>query len=40
MDIEGHVNDPQVQKALEAVRKKCERLDILGSYPRSQVIET
>lgn len=40
MDIEGHVNDPQVQKALEAVRKKCERLDILGSYPRSHCIET
>lgn len=40
VDFEGHVNDPQVQKALEAVRKKCERLDILGSYPRSQVIET
>ena len=40
LDIEGHVNDPQVQKALEAVRKQCERLDILGSYPRSQCIET
>jgi chorismate mutase/prephenate dehydratase len=40
MDIEGHVSDPQVEKSLEAVRKKCERLDILGSYPRSQVIET
>ena len=40
MDIEGHVKDPQVEKALDAIRKKCERLDILGSYPRSQVIET
>jgi chorismate mutase/prephenate dehydratase len=39
IDIEGHVDDPQVQKAIEAVRKKCERLDILGSYPRSQSIE-
>ena len=27
-------------KALEAVRKRCERLDILGSYPRSECIET
>src|SRR5262249_2365085 len=40
MDIEGHVNDPPVEKALEAIRRKCERLDILGSYPRSLVIET
>lgn len=40
VDIEGHVDDPDVQKALDAVRKKCERLDILGSYPRSECIET
>ncbi|QEH38340.1 P-protein [Aquisphaera giovannonii] len=40
LDIEGHVNDPPVQKALEAVRKKCDRLDILGSYPRSECIES
>lgn len=40
VDIEGHVADPEVQKALDAVRKKCERLDVLGSYPRSETIET
>ena len=40
VDIEGHVTDPDVQKAIDAVRKRCERLDILGSYPRSQCIET
>jgi len=40
LDVEGHVSDPQLQKALEAVRKRCERLDILGSYPRSVCIET
>jgi chorismate mutase/prephenate dehydratase len=39
MDIDGHESDPQVQKAIEAVRKRCERLDILGSYPRCKVIE-
>jgi chorismate mutase/prephenate dehydratase len=39
IDIEGHASDAQVQKALELVRKRCERLDILGSYPRSQTIE-
>ncbi|WP_165219666.1 prephenate dehydratase [Aquisphaera insulae] len=40
LDIEGHVNDLPVQKALEAIRKKCDRLDILGSYPRSECVES
>jgi chorismate mutase/prephenate dehydratase len=40
LDIEGHIEDPPVQKALELVRKRCERLDILGSYPRSECVES
>ncbi len=40
LDIEGHADDAPVQKALELVRKRCERLDILGSYPRSECIES
>lgn len=40
LDIEGHADDASVQKALELVRKRCERLDILGSYPRSECIES
>jgi chorismate mutase / prephenate dehydratase len=40
LDIEGHVEDPPVQKALELVRKRCERLDVLGSYPRSECVES
>ena len=40
IDVEGHPDDPPLQKALEVVRKKCERLDILGSYPRSDCIES
>ncbi len=40
LDVEGHVDDAPVQKALELVRKRCERLDILGSYPRSECIES
>jgi chorismate mutase / prephenate dehydratase len=40
LDVEGHVDDPAIQKALELVRKRCERLDILGSYPRSECIES
>jgi chorismate mutase/prephenate dehydratase len=40
IDVEGHIDDPPLQKALEVARKKCERLDILGSYPRSDCIES
>ncbi len=40
VDVEGHVSDESVQKALEAARRRCERLDVLGSYPRSACIET
>jgi chorismate mutase/prephenate dehydratase len=40
LDVEGHVNDDAVQKALDAARKRCERLDVLGSYPRSACIES
>ena len=40
IDVEGHVDDPPVQKALDLVRRRCERLDILGSYPRGECIES
>ncbi len=40
LDIEGHVDDPPVQKALDLVRRRCERMDILGSYPRTDSIES
>jgi chorismate mutase/prephenate dehydratase len=39
VDVEGHVNDARVRQALDVVRKRCERLDIIGSYPRSPCIE-
>jgi chorismate mutase / prephenate dehydratase len=39
VDVEGHSTDRAVVQALEAVRKKCDRLEILGSYPRSECIE-
>jgi chorismate mutase/prephenate dehydratase len=40
MDVEGHATDSDLQKALEVSRKRCERLDILGSYPRSDCIDS
>lgn len=39
LDIEGHVVDEPVQRALDAVRKRCERLEVLGSYPRGECVE-
>jgi chorismate mutase/prephenate dehydratase len=40
VDVEGHASDSAVKQAIEAVRKRCEQLDVLGSYPRSSCIET
>jgi chorismate mutase / prephenate dehydratase len=40
IDVEGHHTDPPVHSAIEAIRKRCERIDIIGSYPRSAWIET
>lgn len=39
IDVEGHAEDEEVKKTLEAVRKKCERLEVLGSYPRAETVE-
>lgn len=34
IDVEGHAEDAAVARALEALRKKCEWVRVLGSYPR------
>ena len=39
LDIEGHADEESVKRVLDAVRKRCERLEVLGSYPRSDCIE-
>lgn len=35
----GHETDPTVKNAIDALRKKTSRLDILGSYPRSEPVD-
>ena len=40
LDIEGHATDEPVKQSLEAARKRCERLEILGSYPRGECVES
>lgn len=40
IDVEGHESDEPVKKAVESARKRSERLDILGSYPKSTCVES
>ena len=40
IDVEGHHSDKAVVQAIDMVRKRCEHLDIIGSYPRSNCIES
>ena len=40
IDVEGHVDDEPVKRSLDTVRKHCQRLEILGSYPRGECVET
>ncbi len=39
IDVDGHVQDEPVKKALDILRKRADRLEILGSYPRSDCVE-
>jgi chorismate mutase/prephenate dehydratase len=39
VDVDGHVADDVLKRALDAVRKRCERLEVLGSYPKGDCIE-
>lgn len=35
IDLEGHIDDPQIAEAVAAVEKRVARLKALGSYPRA-----
>ncbi|MCA8994136.1 MAG: prephenate dehydratase [Planctomycetaceae bacterium] len=39
LDFEGHSKDLKIRKALAALEKKAVRLEVLGSYPRSDAVE-
>jgi prephenate dehydratase len=36
IDFEGHVDDPEAQAVLAAVRERCAEMKVFGSYPRWQ----
>lgn len=37
LDFEGHASEPSIQKALSELEKKAVRLELLGSYPKSDI---
>ena len=39
VDIDGHALDEPVARAIGALRARADRLEILGSYPRSDCVE-
>jgi chorismate mutase/prephenate dehydratase len=39
LDLDGHVSDLPVQRALDRLGDSCELVKVLGSYPRADVPE-
>lgn len=37
MDLDGHIEEKRVERALSAVERRCSFFKILGSYPKSRV---
>ncbi len=37
VDLEGHMDDPEVKATLESIKEYCEELKVLGSYPKGTV---
>ncbi|MBX3439707.1 MAG: prephenate dehydratase, partial [Planctomycetaceae bacterium] len=39
LDFEGHMQDPRIRRALAELEEKAVRLEVLGSYPRSEPVD-
>ena len=39
IDFEGHVEEPHIKRTLNDLSKKVVRLETMGSYPRSGILE-
>jgi chorismate mutase/prephenate dehydratase len=39
IDVDGHADDDPVKRALDSLRKRAERLEVLGSYPKGESVE-
>lgn len=40
VELEGHYEDAKVKRALEALRRKTKRLEVLGAYTRTEPVES
>ena len=38
VELQGHYEDQRVRRAVDSLKKKTERLEVLGSYPRRDPI--
>lgn len=38
LDFEGHAADPKVKKTIAELESKADRIEVLGSYPRSEPV--
>jgi len=36
VDLEGHMDDPEVNETIEGMKKICLFLRVLGSYPKAR----
>lgn len=36
VEFEGHQNEPRIARSLELLQRRCVRLEVLGSYPRTE----
>ena len=39
IDFEGHVQEPHIKRTLNELEKRVVRLETMGSYPRSGILE-
>ncbi len=39
VELEGHETDERVKKALSALKNESQRLDVLGSYARTEIVD-
>lgn len=39
LDFEGHISEPRIKRTVSDLEKKAVRLEILGSYPRSEPLD-
>lgn len=39
LDFEGHTDEPRIKKALAELSRRAVRMEVLGSYPRSEPVD-